>query len=79
MIRQYLVPIAASFWASPHESMALIANWGTMRCERNAIAIKALDPVMQRHEIRESPSPRDPGKVPPPKKPETDPNPRSVQ
>jgi hypothetical protein len=58
MIRHFLKPIALNFWASPHESMALIAHWGTVRSERNSFSIKALDPGFWRDGAPEVPKPR---------------------
>ena len=44
MIRYHLTPFTLKFWASPHESMSAIANWGAVRSERNSLAIQPVVP-----------------------------------
>lgn len=58
MLRLYITPITVKFWASPHESMSRIANWGAVRSERNSLAIKVVDPGILRLAGPGSPAPR---------------------
>jgi hypothetical protein len=44
------------FWASPHNSIAELANWGEVRAERNAL--KVLDPGYAHADSPDPPSPR---------------------
>lgn len=58
MTRYCLRPIVLSFWASPHETISVIANWGSVRSERNSFAIKAVDPGILRDNAPSQSSPR---------------------
>jgi hypothetical protein len=54
----YMTPISLNFWASPHESMSAIANWGAYRSERNSLSIKATDPGILRNASPDKSEPR---------------------
>jgi hypothetical protein len=59
MIRLLTTPLVLHFWASPHNPIAELANWGEVRAERNAL--KVLDPGFSHDDSPEtppSPSPR---------------------
>lgn len=70
MIRPLINPLfgAMYFWASPYESMALLASWNAGRSNRNAISIHAINPGLPTEEpIEPSPNPTEfPTDVPAP-------------
>jgi hypothetical protein len=53
----FSIPLVLHFWASPENTMAAIANMGSMRTERNAASLKVLIPVCLPDDSDEAPKP----------------------
>lgn len=54
----FITPVGSCFWASPESTMSAVANWGSLRSERNALSqLKVTPPESLRGESPERPAP----------------------
>ena len=52
------LPVVMHFWASPHNTIITLADWGAIRRERNTFSLIPPVPEIVRDESPEAPSPR---------------------